>query len=473
MRRMGAIIDTVDLSITFKADPHRSLRIHVEDGAPREVYTVLEGMQLPPHQQSLVAVSRERLGLSTEMTEGEWREISPYHATERIARVLIAPGVSKGPVVKMLVANCTAEVKHLRKGTRVATGELMKNPKLTTYSRERPSGLYDEFEYELPPKPKRQAPVDMEKVSEELGIPQLKKQLTQQQYGQLVSLLNKYQSLWSTQEMPLQQTDAAEHTIETGTAKPIAQHPRPTGPNQKKEIEKQIQEMLQDEVIRESRSPWSSPIVLVKKKDGSVRFCVDYRKLNEVTTRDHYPLPRTEDILDTLGRSKFFTTLDLRSGYWQVPVKEEDKKKTAFVSYAGLYEYNVMPFGLTNAPATFQRLMDAVLAGLRWQTCLVYLDDIIIFSPDFETHLHRLDLVFQRLSESNLVLCPNKCELFQTKVAYLGHVVSADGIVPQESKLEKVRQFQSQLQEKLCEPSWDWQGTIASSSRTLRELRSL
>ena len=199
--------------------------------------------------------------------------------------------------------------------------------------------------------------------------------------------------------------------------------------------------MLDDDIIRESQSPWSSPIVLVKKKDGSVRFCVDYRKLNEVTVRDHYPLLRTEDILDTLNGSQFFTTLDLRSGYWQVPISKQDKKKTVFVSLAGLYEYNVMPFGLTNAPAMFQRLVDAVLAGLRWKTCLVYLENIIVFSQDFDTYIARLDAVFARLRYHNLVLKPKKCELLRRQVAYLGHIVTKEGITPQKDKIDKIQNF--------------------------------
>ena len=129
-------------------------------------------------------------------------------------------------------------------------------------------------------------------------------------------------------------------------------------------------------------------------------------------------------------------------------MKESDREKTAFVSHAGLYEYNVMPFGLTNAPATFQRLMDAVLAGLRWQTCLVYLDDIIIFAKDFETHLQHLDEVFKRLRESKLVLKPKKCELFCTKVAYLGYVVSKEGVIPQPDKIRKVRDYEAPMTRK-------------------------
>ena len=141
--------------------------------------------------------------------------------------------------------------------------------------------------------------------------------------------------------------------------------------------------MLSQRVIVPSKSPWASPIVLAPKKDGSYRLCIDYRKLNEVTVRDAYPIPRIDDTLDALNNAHFISTLDLRSCYWQVEIDETSTPITAFVTHRGLFECTVMPFGLANAPATFQRLMDIVLAGLKWQCCLVYLDDIIVYSTTF------------------------------------------------------------------------------------------
>ena len=140
-------------------------------------------------------------------------------------------------------------------------------------------------------------------------------------------------------------------------------------------------------------------MVLVKKRDGTSRFCVDYRKVNSVTRKDAYPLPRVDDLFDTLAGSQLFSTLDLISGYWQVEVHPGDKEKTAFCTSEGLYEFNVMPFGLCNRPATFQRLMNLLLAGIQWSSCLVYLDDIIVLGKTFEDHLKHLSQVFQRLHE--------------------------------------------------------------------------
>ena len=187
-----------------------------------------------------------------------------------------------------------------------------------------------------------------------------------------------------------------------------------------------------------STSPWASPIVLVRKKDGSTRFCVDYRKLNCLTRKDAYPIPKIDETLDTLAGAKLFSTLDLRSGYWQVQVNPEHRDKTAFCTPEGLFEFNVMPFGLCNAPATFQRLMDSVLAGLHWKTCLVYIDDIIVVGKSFDEHLCNLQAVLERLRRAGLKLHPRKCQLLRHKVTYLGHVVSAQGIAPDPDKTDEV-----------------------------------
>ncbi|KAL5491297.1 hypothetical protein EMCRGX_G016559 [Ephydatia muelleri] len=177
-----------------------------------------------------------------------------------------------------------------------------------------------------------------------------------------------------------------------------------------------------------NQGAWSSPVVLVKKKDGSTRFCVDFRQLNAVTKKDAQPLPRIDETLDVLGSARWFSCLDLTSGYWQVEVAPEDREKTAFVTPYGLFQFRVMPFGLTNAPATFQRLMERVLAGLHWTTCLIYLDDILIFSATVQQLFTRLREIFDRLKQAGLKIKPSKCLLLQKSIKYLGHVVSEHGI---------------------------------------------
>ena len=199
-----------------------------------------------------------------------------------------------------------------------------------------------------------------------------------------------------------------------------------------------LSEMLERGIIRSSSSPWASPVVLVKKKDGTSRFCVDYRKVNSVTRKDAYPLPRVDDLFDTLAGSRLFSTLDLISGYWQVEVHPGDKEKTAFCTSEGLYEFNVMPFGLCNGPATFQRLMNLLLAGVQWSSCLVYLDDIIVLGKTFEDHLKHLSQVFQRLRDAKLKLKVKKCSLCRETVQFLGHVVSSKRIAADPAKIQRV-----------------------------------
>ncbi|UYV69258.1 K02A2.6-like [Cordylochernes scorpioides] len=184
-------------------------------------------------------------------------------------------------------------------------------------------------------------------------------------------------------------TYLTKHRINTGELKPIKQAPHRILLARRQETETLVKEMLDQNIIEPSSSPWVSPVVLVKKKDGSTRFCVDYRKLNDITKKDSYPFPRIDATLDTLAGSQWFSTLDLKSGYWQVEKHPDDKEKTAFTTGSGLWQFNVMPFGLYNAPATFERLMEAVLQGLATETCMVYLDDIIVLGKNFEDHLSR------------------------------------------------------------------------------------
>lgn len=254
-------------------------------------------------------------------------------------------------------------------------------------------------------------------------------------------LLEEFKDIFSESKSDLGRTNLTQHGIITGGATPIKQSPRRVPFAMREELEKQVDEMLSQDIIETSKSPWSSPVVLVRKKDGSFRFCVDYRRLNTVTCKDAHPLPRVDDCLDALSGAKVFSTLDCASGYWQVELKPEDREKTAFSTGENLYQFKVMPFGLTNAPATFQRLMDLVLAGLHWKCCLVYLDDIIVFTKTVEGHIERLREVFQCIRNAGLKLNSSKCQLFRQSVTFLGHQVSGDGIGPDPSNIDKVTSF--------------------------------
>ena len=230
--------------------------------------------------------------------------------------------------------------------------------------------------------------------------------LTGEEIQQLKDLIIEFSDVFAVDSSELGTTDRVTHVIDTGDSSPIKQHPRRIPFALRAKVDQLVKEMLEQGVVSPSKSPWSSPVVLVTKKDGSTRFCVDYRQLNSVTKTDVFPLPRVDDSLDQLANSCFFTTLDLASGYWQVLVDANSREKTAFVTHSGLYEFSVMPFGLKNTPATFQRLMETVLAGLIRNVCLDYLDDIIVTGKTFSEHLDNLRKVLTRLREAGLRLKP-------------------------------------------------------------------
>ena len=271
-------------------------------------------------------------------------------------------------------------------------------------------------------------------------VDKVPKEVSQEQKQKLEKLLLEFLNSFSISSNDKGLTELIEHKINTGNAPPIKQPPRRIPLAKMAEVEKEINDMLDKNVIETSNSPWSSPIVLVKKKDGSIRFCIDYRKLNHVTIKDSYPIPRIDTTLDALSGSKWFSTIDLKSGYWQVKMTPEDKPKTAFsIPGGGHWQFLNMPFGLCNAGATFERLMEKVLSGLSWKICMVYLDDIIILSKTFDEHLENLRQVFERLKSANLKMNPKKCCLLQKQVSFLGHIVDANGISTDPSKLESVK----------------------------------
>ena len=236
-------------------------------------------------------------------------------------------------------------------------------------------------------------------------------------------------------------SDLYPHKIDTGDAAPIHQGPRRLPMTKREVADKEVQRMLDMGVIRPSNSPWSSPIVLAAKKGGDVRFCIDFRKVNAVTRKDSFPLPRIDDSLSKLGGSSWFSTMDLASGYWQVAMDPEDAEKTAFITENGLYEFNVLPFGLCNAGATFQRLMQLALSGLTWEQVLVYIDDLIVHSKSFEEHLSHLKQVFDKLAAAGLKMSPKKCDFFRREVVFLGHIVSEEGVRTDPSKIAAVYEW--------------------------------
>jgi len=270
-----------------------------------------------------------------------------------------------------------------------------------------------------------------------------KTNLSEKEFAQVKDLIKSRAKIFAKKNEAPSKALNVSHSINTGNNKPVNSPKYRTSHKERPIIEEHVKEMLRTKVIEPSRSPWSSPVVLVPKKDGTIRFCVDYRRLNEVTIKDKYALPRIDDALASLSGNKYFTSLDLAQGYLQIPMDPNDKEKTAFITDSGLYQFNVMSFGLTNAPATFQRYMDAVLAGLKWNSLLVYIDDILIFSPTFESHLKDVETVFDRLAEANLQLKPTKCNFFQKELVYLGHLVTAEGLRPDPLKVKAILEMET------------------------------
>ena len=261
--------------------------------------------------------------------------------------------------------------------------------------------------------------------------PEWKERITRQ--------LNNMSNVFAQHDSDFGRTDKVRHHIKLSDETPFKLRPRPIHPQDLEAVRKHIRELLDSGVIRESESPFLSPIVVVRKKNGQVRLCMDYRRLNLQTIKDAYSLPKLEDTFCALSGSQWFSVLDLKSGYYQIEVEEADKPRTAFVCPLGFWEFNRMPQGVTNAPGTFQRLMEKCMGDMHLKDVLVFLDDLIVFSRTLEEHEEKLIRVLSRLKEFGLKLSPEKCVFFQTSVRYLGHVVSRNGVQTDPEKVSALK----------------------------------
>ncbi|KAK3529642.1 hypothetical protein QTP70_032519 [Hemibagrus guttatus] len=253
----------------------------------------------------------------------------------------------------------------------------------------------------------------------------------------------KHAQAWRLITGHLGHTSLIEHSIDTGDAKPVHLPPYRTSPTKKQLIKDQIGKMLNEGIIEPATGPWAAPVVIVQKPCGEPRFCMDYRGLNQLTVKDSYPLPRVNESLDFLSRGKFLTTIDLARGYWQISMAEDARPKTVFVSHCGLFQIRVLPFGLCNAPATFQRLMNSVLAGLIYRSCAVYLDDIVVASPTFKQHLDDLREVFSRIKSAGLTIKLAKCQFCRSEITFLGYCICSSGILLEHDKVKAVTDFKT------------------------------
>ena len=289
-----------------------------------------------------------------------------------------------------------------------------------------------------------------ETILQDLGINLDCADLSTEQKQKLINFLSRNKDMFAKDISEIGKTNLHTHTIYTGQAKPVSTPPYRQTPHMRAELDRQLEEMKRHGIIEESTSPWHSPVVMVKKPNNEWRFCVDYRKLNAVTEIMSFPIPHMSDVFDTLAESKaeVFSTLDLRSGFWQVPLDKSTKNKSAFITHSGVYEFNRLAFGMVNASMTFQSLMTKVLKNLNFKIALVYIDDVLVFSKDFDQHLHHLDLVFTNLRKANLKLHPAKCKFATKQVKYLGHIVSKDGMKVNPENIAKILDAKSPCNQK-------------------------
>lgn len=268
--------------------------------------------------------------------------------------------------------------------------------------------------------------------------------LNEEEYVEINKLIKKFRKLFFKEGDKLSSTTAIEHEIITTTDQAINAKLYRFPPQHEEEVRRQVREMEEQGIIRKSNSRYASPLIVIPKKiDNSgkkkFRIVVDYRKLNEITVDDKFPLPNIDAILDKLGKAQYFSTIDLAKGYHQILINEEDKKKTAFVTPHGLYEFNRMPFGLKNAPATFQRLMNEILRDHINRTCVVYLDDILIFSTTLQEHVRAITEIFTILEKHNLKIQTDKCNFMKKETEFLGHILTEEGLKPNPGKIKVIQ----------------------------------
>ena len=256
------------------------------------------------------------------------------------------------------------------------------------------------------------------------------------QRKELAEVITQYREVFP--DVP-SKTNLIEHDVDSGDSAPIKQHPYRVSPMKKELLDKEVQYMLENDIIEESQSNWSSPCILVPKHDGGFRFCTDFRKVNDKTKSDSFPIPRIADCIDQIGNAKFVSTFDMLKGYWQVPLTQRAREISAFVTTSGLYQYKVMPFGMKNAPATFQRMVNKLVRDI--DGCEIYIDDVVIFSDNWSDHIRQIKCFFQIMREAKLTINLMKSEFGKATVKYLGHIVGQGQVRPLDAKIQTIVKY--------------------------------
>ena len=351
-----------------------------------------------------------------------------------LARALVKP--SNG-LIPIQIANFDSVPKTLHKDTIVANMEMISENSLKEFEEHHVNCTTTEPSKNTSFKQTPEVPEHMKELIESTI-----QNLSEIEGKKAKALLLEYEDVFCKSDDDMGHTDLVEFTINTGDHAPVRTPPYRLPAVKREQAEKEIQKLLEKDLIEPAQSPWLSPVVVVPKPDKtSVRLCIDFRKVNTRIKFDAHPLPRIDQSLESLSGNKYFSSMDCRSAYHQISIKEEDRPVTAFSIGGETYIWKVMPFGMSTSPAVFERLIEKIMQGLTYKACLIYLDDLLCYSKTFEQHIDNLREMFTRLRSANLKLCPKKCKLFQRRLSFLGHQLSEDGIEACTEKTEKVKNW--------------------------------
>lgn len=398
-----------------------------------------------PHNRSIKIITQENTNIIGTMSvkvsccdKGiNFIYVSPCPCLKPGSEYLIVPGIYKfeDGCSEVIIMSLLQTTFVLPSGTLIARGKIIPDTMLSAV----PSSLYS-FESEilnicrLSKEDLQDSEPDFSNINVDIDLDERTKK-------RLYEILHKNRNCFALSMAELGETSAAEMHIRLKDDTPVTYRPYRLSFSERIKVKEILEDLLQNGIIRESESEYASPIIIVPKKNGELRLCVDYRALNKKTLKDKYPMPLIEDQIDSLSCQVYFSTLDLTSGYHQIPIAEQSKHLTAFITPDGHFEYNRMPFGLCNAPAVFQRMIHKVLNPKKIPGVLTYMDDIIIASQTIEEGMERLERVFDALKEANLTLNLKKCNFFRKKIEFLGYEISSEGIKPGQKKIEAVASF--------------------------------
>ncbi len=399
-------------------------------------------VSIPPQTEVVVPIS-VRYYTGQDVSQVVVTPVPTLASKYGIAGACVLTDVKQGKSVFRMLNPSHQEVK-LVKGHPVATVCTLEDDMIGTTDTSNNVDIHVEVnKAELDQSP-LQSEDDYIQVAKELGFTLEDADISEEEKRQLLVLLGKNRDVFAKDLSELGNAQVAPHKIDTSDAPPVKLAPYRVSPDKKEEIDRQIQEMIDADIVTPSVSEWQAPVVLVRKKDGKQwRFAVDYRKLNQVTRPVTHPLPRIEEVFDAIGKAKatVFSSLDLASGFWQLPLHPDSADKTGFVTHGGVYHFKKLPFGLRNSPSAFAMVMSDVLRNLTYKYAMIYVDDILVYSKSFTQHLKHLSSIFSRLRETGLKLKPSKCKFLCPKVEYLGHMISGKGVEMERAKTQAVADF--------------------------------